>query len=69
MKNNAELQYLQNAADDLGLVIYEKIHHDKRRKIGKYFAQKGVETVSPVLDYTQLNNFLLGWRKCLTSSH
>lgn len=56
-----ELQALQNAANDIGLTIYEKPLHDKRRTVGRYFANKGDETVSPVLDYEQLNHFLLGW--------
>lgn len=60
-----ELQALQNAADDLGLTVHKKYINDKRKTIGLYFANKGNETVSPVLDYEQLNCFLLGWRKCL----
>lgn len=59
-----ELQALQNAADDLGLTVHQKYINDKRRTIGLYFANKGNETVSPVLDYDQLNHFLLGWHKC-----
>lgn len=58
-----EIQSLQNAADDLGLIIYEKLTQDKRKTIKNYFAQKGSQTVSPVLDYENLNHFLLGWRK------
>jgi len=30
-----------------------------------YFAQRGDETVSPVLGYMELNHFLWGWRKSL----
>ena len=60
-----ELEALQNAADDLNLTVYEKITNDKRRTVKTYFANNGDETVSPVLDYEQLNHFLLGWRKCL----
>lgn len=60
-----ELQALQNSADDLGLTVHQKYINDKRKTIGLYFANKGNETVSPVLDYEQLNHFLLGWRKCL----
>jgi hypothetical protein len=58
-----EIQSLQNAADDLGLIIHEKLTQDKRKTVKKYFAQNGKETVSPVLDYEQLNHFLVGWRK------
>lgn len=65
MEIKTELEYLQNAATDLGLEIHQKWNQDGRYKIGRYFAQKGAETVSPVLDYEQLNCFLLGWRKAL----
>ena len=61
-----ELQSLQNAADNIGLVIHEKVIHDKRKTVKKYFAQKGSETVSPVLPYEKLNYFLLGWIKSVS---
>jgi hypothetical protein len=60
-----EIQSLQNAANNLGIVIHQKQYEDKRQKIKKYFAQIGVATVSPVLDYENMNHFLLGWHKCL----
>jgi hypothetical protein len=63
METNTEIQYLQNAADDLGLVVHEKAIDDRRKKVKRYFANKGNETVSPVLDYEQLNHFLAGWRR------
>lgn len=58
-----ELNSLQNMADASGLsiVIHEKIIHDKRNKVKKYFANiEGKGTISPVLDYSNLNHFLLG---------
>lgn len=61
---NTEIQALQNAATELGLTIHEKFMEDKRKSVKKYFAQNGIETVSPVLDYEQLNHFLLGWIRC-----
>lgn len=61
-----ELQSLQNAANVVGLTVYEKHQEDKRKTLKKYFANNGNETVSPVLDYEQLNYFLLGWIKCET---
>lgn len=63
MKQMIELESLQNIANVLDLTIYEKFTQDNRQTIKKYFAQKGIETVSPVLDYNQLNHFLLGWIK------
>lgn len=59
-----EIQYLQNFADECGLQIHEKYPDDRRKTIKKYFAQLGAETVSPVLDYEQMNCFLNGWFKC-----
>ncbi len=60
-----ELEALQNAANDLDLMIYEKIP-DGRRKVAakKYFTTRKGLLSSPVLDYDQMNHFLLGWRKC-----
>jgi len=60
-----EIQSLQNAANNLGIVIHQKQYEDKRQKIKMYFAQIGVATVSPILDYENMNHFLLGWRNCL----
>lgn len=65
-KQDGELQALQNAADDLNLKVHEKhFYEDRRKTIKMYFAQRGTETVSPVLDYEQLNHFLLGWRRAV----
>ena len=58
-----ELEALQNAANGSGLFIHEWISQDKRKTIKQFFAQKKHETVSPILDYEQMNIFLLGWNK------
>lgn len=58
-----ELQALQNAvnyADITGLNVHEYLFQDKRKSLKKYFLQIGHETISPVLDYENLNHFLLG---------
>ena len=60
-----ELQSLQNFGDALGLTIHEKFNEDKRRTVKKYFACLGTTSVSPVLDYEQLNYFMLGWSKSI----
>ena len=65
MNTIAELQALQNATNGLNLTVHVKSFEDKR-KSHKYFVQIGNETVSPVLDYDQMNHFLLGYRKCFT---
>lgn len=60
-----EIQSLQNAANDLELFVHEKFNQDKRQTIKKYFLTQNGTTVSPVLDYEQMNCFLLGWRNCI----
>lgn len=56
-----EIEALQNAANKVRLDIYEKWNQDKRKTVKQYFAQRRSETVSPTLDYEQMNHFLLGW--------
>lgn len=58
-----EIEALQNMADGTGLTIHQKHQEDKRRTVKMYFAQLGATTVSPVLDYENMNCFLLGWRR------
>ena len=60
-----ELQALSNAANDIGLTVYEMQTHDKRKTVKKYFANRGNNTLSPNLDYEQLNCWLLGYRKAI----
>jgi hypothetical protein len=64
---NTEIEALQNAATSIGLTIVEKYKEDKRKTVKTYFAQKVNTTVSPTLDYEQMNHFLLGWIKCVQS--
>ncbi len=51
-----EIESLQNAADDLGLIIMQQ----QGKK--KYFAVKLGVVISPTLNYDKLNHFLLGYR-------
>ena len=60
-----ELEALTNATTGTGLQVYEYMEHDKRRTIKKYFVNMGTQTVSPKLDYDQMNAFLLGWHKAI----
>jgi len=60
---NNELESLNNFVQNIGvqnLAVYEKPIHDKRKTIKKYFVNLGNATLSPVLDYSQMNLFLLG---------
>jgi hypothetical protein len=61
-----ELQALQNAANSLnieGLTIHERQPNDKRKTVKKYFLQHGSRTISPNLDYIQMNHFILGMNR------
>ena len=58
-----ELQALNNAANRLGLIVARKFTDDKRNKVQKYFASFRGVSISPVLPYTELNMFLLGFGK------
>ncbi len=62
---NTEKESLQNAANQVGLLVHEKYQDDKRKTIKMYFATKNGFFVSPVLNYEQLNHFILGWIKCI----
>lgn len=67
MEAITEIQALQNAANDFSLTIHLRTVFDKRKTTKKYFANRGNETVSPNLDYENMNHFLLGWRNCVMS--
>jgi len=60
-----EKEVLQTTADNLqiGMQIVEKQTNDKRKSVKRYFATIDGNSISPVLDYEQMNHFLLGWHK------
>ncbi len=62
-----ELKALQNAVNSSGcqfLSIQVKPTEDKRKTINRYFLDHvGFGTISPVLDYEQMNHFILGFSK------
>lgn len=58
-----ELESLQNAATPLGLEVHEKWTHDKRRKVKRFYLTLNGNSISPVLDYSNLNHFILGFWK------
>lgn len=60
-----EIEALKNAANDLELFVHEKFTQDKRKTVKTYFLTQNGTTVSPVLDYENMNCFLLGWRNCV----
>ena len=63
MKTTTQLEALNNAVSYYGLknvILHEKQYSDKRKKVSKFFLQDGAKTISPVLDYNEMNHFILG---------
>ena len=63
METTAQLNALNNALQYLGLKninLHEKQYSDKRKKVSKFFLQQGAKTISPVLNYNEMNNFISG---------
>ena len=64
---NNELQALQNFCTSINfnLTVYEYMEFDKRKSITKYYLRyKDGASISPKLDYNQMNHFLLGFMRC-----
>lgn len=57
------LNYLQNAANNIGASVHQKNFEDKRKKINRYFLTINGVSISPVLDYDKMNYFILGMIK------
>ena len=63
MNAQQQREALENALNSFGLTgltVYSKISVDKREKKPKFFLQQGAETISPALDYNEMNKFILG---------
>ena len=60
-----EIDFLQIAANELNLTVHEKFFDDKRKKNKMYFLTKDGISVSPILNYENLNHFMLGWRRAI----
>ena len=63
METNTKLEALNNAVSYFGLknvILHEKQYSDKRKKVSKFFLQQGENRISPVLDYNEMNHFILG---------
>ena len=63
METNTQLEALNNAVSYFGLknvILHEKQYNDKRKKVSKFFLQDGAKIISPVLDYNEMNCFILG---------
>ena len=63
METTTQLEALNNALNYFGLKninLHEKQYSDKRKKVSKFFLQQGAKTISPVLNYNEMNCFILG---------
>ena len=63
METITQLEALNNALQYLGLKninLHEKQYNDKRKKVIRFFLQDGAKTISPVLNYNEMNHFILG---------
>ena len=63
MNTQQQLEALNNALDYFGfknINLHEKQYSDKRKKVSKFFLRQGAKTISPVLNYNEMNNFILG---------
>ena len=63
MNAQQQREALENALNSFGLTnltVYLKLSEDKREKKPKFFLNFGFKTISPVLSYENMNNFILG---------
>ena len=63
MNAKQQREALENALNSFGLTnltVYPKISEDKRLKTPKFFLNNGFQTISPVLSYENMNNFIMG---------
>lgn len=63
METTAQLEALNNALNYFGfknINLHEKQYSDKRKRVSKFFLQQGAKTISPVLNYNEMNCFISG---------
>ena len=63
METTTQLEALNNGLSYFGfknVILHEKQYSDKRKKVSKFFLQQGAKTISPVLDYHEMNCFISG---------
>ena len=63
METSIQLDALNNSLSYFGfknINLYEKQYNDKRKKVSKFFLQQGENRISPVLNYNEMNHFILG---------
>ncbi len=60
------LEALTNAVKSTnleGLKVHEKYNEDKRRTVKKFYLTLHHTTLSPILNYDNMNHFILGFSK------
>ena len=65
METSTQLDALNNSLNYFGfknINLHEKQYSDKRKKVSKFFLQQGAKTISPALNYNEMNNFIAGMR-------
>ena len=63
MNAQQQREALENSLNSFGLnnlTIYPKLSQDKREKKPKFFLHNGFQTISPFLDYENMNIFIMG---------
>ena len=63
METITQLEALNNAVVSMnleGLEVLQYIQHDNRKKIGKFFLRLNGTSISPILNYNEMNHFILG---------
>jgi hypothetical protein len=66
MKEEQQLQSLQNATSKIeGLEVYLRCQPDKRKRIPKFNCTYNGASCSPVLDYNDMQHYLLGFNRAL----
>ena len=63
METITQFDALNNALNYFGfknINLHEKQYNDKRKRVSKFFLQQGAKTISPVLNYNEMNCFILG---------
>ena len=61
MKTEQQQQALQNAASNVNLTIHLYFQQDKRKTVPYFYATKNGTSVSPRLNYENMQSYLLGW--------
>ena len=63
METIKQLEALNNALNYFGfknINLHEKQYSGKSKKVSKFFLKQGAKTISPVLNYTEMNCFISG---------